>query len=284
VNHSEEWYAARLTRIGGSDVAGVLGVSPWESPYSLWHAKRNGWIDYESTPQQDWGSRLESALLGWYFDNHGVEIKDSGGTYVNVHRNWQLFNPDALAWDKGDGEHVLLEAKSARRGDDWGRPGTDEIPVYYRPQVVWGMDCLGLRKAKVVVSIAGAPPVLFAVDYNEAEAVAIREMVGDFVMSLRIDEEPPLDRHVATYETVRRLHPDIDPGLEVEVPTRVALDYISAKRVLKAAEGAQSEAAARLLVTMGKAQYATWSGTRIARRQSTGTALPHPVYALKETK
>jgi putative phage-type endonuclease len=281
---SPEWHEARKTRIGGSEVAAILGVSPWQSPYSLWHTKRNGWIDYTSTPQQDWGTRLEPALLGWYFDHEGVKYSGSDGTYVHRDRDWQLFNPDALGYDGDPIYDVVVEAKSARRGDDWGQPGTDEIPLYYRPQVIWGMDCLGITKAKVVVSIAGAPPELYTVDYNPAEADEIRAQVEEFVTSLQEDIEPALDSHVATYETVRRLHPDIEPKTEVELATRTALDYLAAKRNLKAAEAAETEATSRLLDAMGSAQYATWLGTKVARRQAKQTGLPYPVYALKESK
>lgn len=281
---SSEWHAARATRIGGSEVAAVLGVSPWQSPYSLWHAKRNGWVDFTTTPQQEWGTRLEPALLGWYFDHEGVRYPDSDGTYVNRDRDWQLFNPDALGYDGYPIHDVVVEAKTARRGDDWGQPGTDEIPLYYRTQVVWGMDCLGIAQAKVVVSIAGAPPELYTVDYNPGEADEIRVQVEEFVTSLQKDIEPDLDAHTATYETVRRLHPDIEAQLEVGLPTRVALDYMTAKRNLKAAEAAETEATSRLLAAMGKAQYATWLGAKLARRQSKQGGLPFPVYTLKESK
>ena len=36
---SEEWLAARADGLGGSEVAAVLGLSPFESRFSLWHRK-----------------------------------------------------------------------------------------------------------------------------------------------------------------------------------------------------------------------------------------------------
>jgi putative phage-type endonuclease len=283
---SAEWHEARRTRIGGSEVAAVLGVSKWQSPYSLWHAKRNGWIDDTTTPSQDWGIRQEPAILGWYFDHYGrwVGPDAAEGTYVHADRDWQLFNPDALAhdWDAGP---VVVEAKTARRGDDWGPPGTDQIPLYYRTQVVWGMDCLGYPAAKVVASIAGAPPEVWTVEYNPREADAIREQVEEFVTSLTLDVEPELDSHVATYETLQRLHPDIERGTETGLPTSVALGYVTAQRNLGRAKADAQEATSRLIQAMGDAQYATWLGERIARRQSTKGGPPYPVHIpLKEPK
>jgi predicted phage-related endonuclease len=32
--HSEAWHEARRSRLGGSEIAAVLGLSPWQSPFS----------------------------------------------------------------------------------------------------------------------------------------------------------------------------------------------------------------------------------------------------------
>jgi len=32
----EQWLALRKKGIGGSDAAGVMGMSPWSSPLSVW--------------------------------------------------------------------------------------------------------------------------------------------------------------------------------------------------------------------------------------------------------
>ncbi len=277
-----EWHAARMTRIGGSEVAAVLGLSPWQSPYSLWHAKRNGWVT-ESNAAMDWGTRVEPALVGWFFDQHPFE-QVPGGTFVHHGRSWQLANPDALAVNPFGEIECIVEAKTAGRGDDWGPAGGDQIPPYYRTQVMHYMDVLGIPLTAVVVSIAGAPPVVYWVAYDPEEARLIRGQVAAFVRSLRHDVEPDLDDHVATYETVRRLHPDIDKGADVDLPTGVFLDYVTAKRNLAAAEAASTAATSRLLAEMGRAQYANWQGARVARRQSKQGCLPFPVLTLKESK
>lgn len=39
IQGSDEWLAYRKTSIGASDVAAILGISPWKTPYSLWREK-----------------------------------------------------------------------------------------------------------------------------------------------------------------------------------------------------------------------------------------------------
>src|SRR5690625_7631762 len=45
----------------------------------------------------------------------------------------------------------ILEVKTDGQddADTWGRNGTDEIPLYYRTQVQWYLDVLGLEWAHV---------------------------------------------------------------------------------------------------------------------------------------
>lgn len=272
--HSPEWHATRASGIGGSEVAAILGLSPWASRYSLWHAKRNGWIT-EPDPEMEWGTRLEPALLAWYFDNRPEYRQIApGGMYAHRSRPWQRANPDALAWD-GTGLRVV-EAKKAS-SDDWGQPGTDDVPVHYRVQVVQYMDVVGASCADVVVTNWGRAPQVYTVPYDPEEARLIRGHAAAFFRSLRHGIEPDLDAHSATYQAVRQLHPAIDGG-EVEVPADVAADWTVTDALHRQAEAAAREAKARFLTHMGNARYASVQGVRVARRQPAGGAVAlHPV-------
>lgn len=49
----EEWLQVRKSGIGSSEVATIVGLNPWETPYQLWRRKvgldtRSGNIRYES--------------------------------------------------------------------------------------------------------------------------------------------------------------------------------------------------------------------------------------------
>ena len=35
-----EWHASRTRALGGSEIAAVVGLSPWQSAFGLWHLKR----------------------------------------------------------------------------------------------------------------------------------------------------------------------------------------------------------------------------------------------------
>lgn len=275
---SEEWHELRSEGIGASEVAAILGLSPWESAFSLWHAKRAGWRS-EETPEMFWGTRKEPLIRDVFAERHGAVV--APGVYRHrTHPHWRC-SPDGfrvdLVEDGGDDEprrtHLLavagLEVKTAERGDDWGPDGTDEIPIYYRTQVMWCMVVTGLRRWHVAALIGASDYREYLVEYDEADAAILREHVERFWQSLVADVAPDLDGHGSTLRTVRRLHPEID-GTTVALDTDLLAGWASSKATLCAAETEHQAATARLLDAMGTARRATDGDAVRARRQPTG--------------
>ncbi len=147
------WQEQRRSRIGGSEVAAVLGLSPWESPFSLWHRKQSITAPIDDSPVLEWGRRLEDAVLAKWAEVHQpaeVQVKTTW-----LADGWRLANPDAIA-TMPDGTRVVVEVKTARYDDNWDAGP----PVYYQTQVQWYLDVLNLDTAYVVVLISGS-------DYRE---------------------------------------------------------------------------------------------------------------------
>ena len=59
---SPQWQAARARGIGGSEIAAVLGLSPWESRFSLWHRKMGLAAPVAQNDVMYWGNRLEGVI------------------------------------------------------------------------------------------------------------------------------------------------------------------------------------------------------------------------------
>lgn len=265
--HSDAWHGLRSRGIGGSEVAAILGLSAWQSPFSLWHTKRFGWTS-EPDDEMRWGTALEPALLKWWFDAHPEHRRWGvpGGTYQHRGRPWQIGNPDAVA-RSDSGELVVVEAKKASSDETWGAPDSDQVPIYYRVQGVHYMDVLGIGRCDFVVTNLGRAPVFYRVDYDPDEARLIRGHAAAFWRSLVHDIPPDIDATTATLRAVRKLHPSID-GTDTEVDPWTAVQWRIAKRRLDRAQGRHREASARLLHAMGDARRAlTPDGTPVARRQ-----------------
>lgn len=279
---SDEWHAARAHGLGGSEIAAVLGLSPFESRYSLWHRKANLIGPVAESPEMEWGTRLEDAVAGKYRDNNTDLYVLKPGTYRHVDRPWQIANPDGLSWlrELGVSEEPigLLEVKTSPFGDKWGETGTDNIPVHVRAQVLWYLDVFGLPWADVVVLVSGLDYREYRVNYDADEARLLRDAAQEFLATLDAGTPPPIDDHKATYEAVREMHPDIEP-VSHELSDEVALAFLRARAELKGAEAVECQAKSAIADEMGNAHTAYWRGFKIATRQARGDGLPYVVTA-----
>lgn len=269
---SPRWHRQRLGRIGGSEVAPLFGLSPYESRFSLWHRKAGLIGPSENDPEMEWGTRLEDAVRRKWLDQHPEHQLLPAGTFVHPRERWMLANPDGLVTTGGGWTDTeVLEIKTSPRGDGWGPSGSDVIPVYYLTQVQWYLAVLGLRRAHVAVLIGG-------VDYREyvverATAGDLQLMVDtarEFLESVAAGERPDIDSHTETYEVVRALHPDIDRGASVDLDVELGRRYLAAEAGLAAAEAERRAARALVMDVLDRAQYGVLEDVRICRRQAKG--------------
>lgn len=262
--------------ITASKVAAILGVSPYESPRSLWHLMRGDVAPAETTRVQSRGHYLEPAILAWWRDQHPeYRVMRRGVLATREDLPWAAANLDALAWPaRRRADRVIVEAKSSDKDDEWGRPGTDEIPAYYAAQVTWAMHVDGATRAYVPIITSHLEFREYVVDYDPELAAAIEARCAEFYASLDAAVPPPLDDHVATYESLRRVHPDIDVDAEVELDPGMAREYVEATQALKAATSRATAAKSAVIDALGTARRAYCTGQVIAQRQNTAAGVP----------
>jgi putative phage-type endonuclease len=266
---SPEW----MKRMTASKVAAVLGLSPWESRFSLWH-RMAGLV--EPTPETDQtrrGHYLEAAVADWFADQHPEMELLPGGAWAHPDRAWQAASPDRIATERDTWQKRSLgvvEIKTTAVDDEWGAAGTDEIPPYYRAQVVWQLDTLGLSTAYVAVLLPRLEFREYRIEYNADEAAYIRAEAKAFMDSLPggpAEQRPDLDAHAQTYLAVQQLHPEIS-GEAIDVPDHIGREFCDAIRALNAAKDREQAARTVLADHIGDAKTAKWLGKTIADRRS----------------
>jgi len=273
---STDWYAL----MSASKVAAVLGVSPWESPRSLWHKMRGDILPEAQTKVQARGHYLEAGVLAWWRDQHDLT---SCETQVYVTKDeWACATLDALATD-AHGNTIVVEVKTAARADEWGTPGTDEIPAYYAAQVMWQLALVPDAQFAAVAVLLGPGLDLceYVVPRDEGLIGAITDRCRDFYDSLSGDEPPDLDDSVATFLTIKAIHPDIDPGAEVELTIEHAAEFLDSGDAERAAVKRARAAKTVVLDALGDAQYGVCEGLRVARRQPSSNGSPALYVATK---
>lgn len=252
-------------RITASKVSAILGLSPYDSPLSCWHKMKGNIPLEQETEDHRRGHYAEPAILAWWADQH-PEYTIRATQPCFKRDEWAAATPDAAAEKDGGGE-CLVEAKTARSMDEWGEPGTDEIPPYYFVQTLWQMHLSGIRITYVPVWGSWFEMEEYVVEYDEALALSLEARCREFFDSLAADMPPALDDSVATFQTLKALHPHITPDDDVELPLDVAAEFIAAADEFKAAESRKRLANSVVLAQMGDAQYAHVGQVRVARRQ-----------------
>lgn len=253
-----------------SKVAAVLGLSPWESPRSMWH-KMRGEVpsdDGSNAAAKARGHYLENGILAWWGDRHadGRNFREQD---YRARDGWAASTPDAWVADDGFGNVAVVDAKTANDDHDWGEPGTDQVPAYYAAQAMWQMWTHDAQVAYIAV-LFGSPRLGFeeyVLERDEALIAAIVDRCREFYDSLSADEPPPLDDSVATYDAIRKLHPDIDREASVELTEGETLAFTISKHQLETWDAEHRAAKSVVLDRMGSARVALFNGQVIARRQ-----------------
>lgn len=269
-NNSPQWHEFRSKGIGGSDVAVICNLSPWQSPFALWAKKTGRFQDETQTSEaMEWGTRLESVILDKFVESHPeLTVKRDVGTWHHQTRSWQLANPDAIAFDKA-GNGIIVEVKTARYEDDWVRG----VPAYYRTQVLWYLQTFGFKQAIVVALFSGSKYREFVVDYDEFEADVNLRRAAEFQGYVVNDMPLDFDGATSTLQVVRAMHPDIDPELEVELG-ELYTHYQLALHDEAAAVSHANEMRTRVLAAMGKAKKGLFDGVPVVMRQSRNGGIP----------
>lgn len=127
----EEWLNERKNGIGSSEIATILGVNPWETPYQLWRRKLGLEAPQEENFAMKAGHYLEDAVSRFYEDATGHKIiKASAGDWIarDKDRPFLQVSPDRTYWltdSKKDGKGIL-ECKTTQMSID-----TEDLPKHW---------------------------------------------------------------------------------------------------------------------------------------------------------
>lgn len=242
--------------ITATEIAAVMGLSPWSNPYVLWHKKSDLPVPpFVVTPQVEWGNRLEPAVAQKFADEHPeIELHETG-TWRHHDREWQRATPDRLAVDR------LLEVKTSPTDEGW----ENGVPLHYHCQIQWQLDTLGLDLCHVAVLISGHDYREYEVEYDADDAKVMREAAIEFLDTVRRGERPDIDGSTGTYDTIRRQADRFDE-IDVDIPGPIASRYEVTHQQLKAVEVEHGQAKSLLLDALGTGRNAMHLGRRIAYR------------------
>jgi len=121
---TEQQIKDRKNAIGGSDCAGVLGLSRWSSPLTVWMDKTGQATPKETNIAMKMGNKLEQAVAELFMEETGKKVHRVNQTKYHKDYPFIAANLDRMIV----GQDAILECKTARSGKEWK---DDEIPLEY---------------------------------------------------------------------------------------------------------------------------------------------------------
>lgn len=266
--------------VSASKIPALLGLSTYDSAYSLW-ARATGRLENieRDTKATQRGNLMEATLLTYLDtelgDGHRVT---AGAAYIHPeHPTWSAA-PDGHVYEgRRRTPYALVECKTARYSEEWGTEGTAEIPPGYLAQVAWQMYVTGARLVYVPALVA-MEFRLYVVQWEDiaGDIDLILGAVQEWQACVDTDTAPAWDGSDATYEAVRRLHPLIDPDAEATIPCHLADALWAADADLKAADATLKALKSEVLDLAGNARtILTDTGLKVGGRQARGTGTPY---------
>jgi predicted phage-related endonuclease len=155
----EEWLAARLTGIGGSELTAIDGTSKYADALDVWQVKM-GILDGQVTSEAaEAGLRMEAGILAWAADRLGVPLLQPPAL-VRGQNGWALASLDAWSPDLG----AIIDAKCLHVGTV-----IEEAMATYMPQMGHYSLVTGLQRAFLAILIGGQRLEVVEVDIDVEE-------------------------------------------------------------------------------------------------------------------
>ena len=297
-----EWLELRKKGIGGSDAGVIMGVSKWQSPYSLWANKRGLTEDSVAGDAAKWGNRLERAVAEAYAEQTGDAVV-SWPVMLQGDEEWQLSNVDFFIVEPSEfaeaGKvtdvtiepiqiNAILEIKTTgiagRASQEWN---DGRVPITYLYQ---GMHyCLTTRVTQKVVFaclMGGAGLIIREREYSDADLLGLYTAEKAFWAKVQSEEEPEVIGHESDFDTLKAIYPSSEGGVTIEGDEFVKdliQEYRIAKQTLDEAQADADSLKAQLLRIVGDAEAVTFDGDTLYTYKSTKDSEALDAKALKES-
>jgi len=254
----DAWLAERMTGIGGSEAAAVMGANPWKSAYAVW-AEKTGLAPADATENEamEWGKRLEPVIAAKYAETTSRKIELNGASGLELLRHpehpYMLATIDARVYREDVPGILEIKTTGAHRAEEW----LEAAPLAYQVQLQHYLATTGLAWGSFAVLIGGQKFRWYDVERNDNFIATLEERCAWFWDLVQRREPPPIDGSQSTTDALRALYPQ-DSGATVDLGIAAAdwADQLAAaKDRMCEAERQKREIENKIKAAMGPATF-----------------------------
>lgn len=219
----------RAKYLGGSDIAAVLGISPWRTRLDLWRDKTTPRVEGPQKRVFARGQRWESVVAEMLVDDlqrrgHAVEIVASNLRYQDLEHPFMAAEIDFELRLDGAEDITNCELKTVHpfRMRDWGDTGSDDLPVHYTAQVMHGLGVTRRRKGMLAALFGADELRTYPVDADDETIAGMRGQAVAFWVDHVLTGLPPAPKTLADLDILFGKKPEGPPLLaDPELTARV---------------------------------------------------------------
>ncbi len=276
------WLAERRTGIGGSDIAAILGVSPYRTAVDVWMDKTGRATKIEENEAMYWGTTLEDIVAREYSKRNSIKVERINRVVRKPGAEWMLANLDRICWQNGQmpvvrrtgrivSRHALeCKTASAWKSDVWTHAddiADTPLPVEYTAQVMWYMAVADLDVVDVAVLIGGQKYEQRRVERDDETIRAMVERAEAFWFGNVVAGIAPTPVNA---DDAKALFPH-DDGSSIEADAELIADITQAKSIKQEITLLSDElevVATRIKSRLGHAQAITQGGVQLVTWKS----------------
>ena len=253
----KEWLAARQSCITATDIAAVLGLSPWSTAFQVWLDKTGQSVAVEDNKAMEWGRRLEPVIAAAYAEKTGTTVRKAEFLSRIIDGVPCGCTQDYVSEDG----QINIEIKTSSMRDGWGEEGTDQVPAYYLTQVQWQMGVSGMDMTHLAALITANDFRIYQIPFDEEAFIVMVRRAAEFWKLVVSQTAPDIDGSVACSEYLTKRFKGeskaLMPAPTAEM-TESARKYAELRQIIEQAETVQKEMGNRLMAGLGE-----FSGVKI---------------------
>lgn len=270
----DDWHCRRMSGIGGSEIAAVMGKNEYKTAHELWLEKTLKTPQFRGNAATLKGQILEDAVAKYYEEATGNAVEKDDTHYRSEDAPWLVGNIDRRIVNGG-----ILECKTSKRntpddetedGFKWGVGSEydeskqlvkvdEQVPLNYYLQCQHYLCITGATFCDLAVLFLASdfkPFRIYRIERNEEVIEKIKSAAHDFMLMVLDDVEPPM----TDAEQAQNLAHTVSVSESVEVGKKVIEQLRKVRADLKLLEEEEKLLTDQIKAKLGDADTGTVGG------------------------